>query len=95
MGEHKTEEKVDLNEKIRERTHHLRKAQAAFVRAAAALTEHPSPDDDGFAFALLEGAIAISALAKADPDGRAKARVDSWLEERKKNKEAPGVTFEL
>lgn len=59
--------------KYSERHQALDQARDQFLRAAAALTELRS--DETVAFALLEGAIGLIQLAKADPECRARDRV--------------------
>lgn len=55
-----------------------RRAQDAFTRAAAALTE---PTTDALAFALLEATKGVMVLAEIDVGQKAKARVEAYLRE--------------
>jgi hypothetical protein len=59
--------------KYSERHHALDEARDLFLRAAAALTEFRT--EETIAFALLEGAIGLVQLAKADPEYKARDRV--------------------
>lgn len=63
---------------LRQRRAALRRAQDHFTRAAAALTAW---EGDPEAFAMVEGARAMMALAEADPHKVTLSRVERWLAE--------------
>ena len=64
-----------------ERQQQIHRARDAFLRAAAALTEAATPNV--LAFALLEGAIGMNAVANADEEHAALAVAESFLRAEK------------
>jgi len=71
----------------RERIRNIELAKDSFLKAAASLTD---PFEDNLTFALLEGAMGLLFISKADTDYKSRDKVCEFLKRKQRSRRREG-----